>query len=147
MLYESSEEKNMLSRIDQDLHFAQTALDIRARRQEILASNLANADTPNYKARDINFSDALQSALNGTGSSLSLATDAAGQLSGSAASGTGMGANVLYRSSLQPSLDGNTVDMNVERADFADNAMHYRFLLDSLTGTFKEMALAVGPSQ
>jgi flagellar basal-body rod protein FlgB len=134
----------MLSKIDQDLRFAQTALSLRARRQEVIASNLANSDTPNYKARDIDFSSALQSALGGTSGAVTLATTSPGHIAsmGGGAGGSGS-AELMYRSSLQPSLDGNTVDTDVERASFADNAMHYQFLLQSLSGTFHTMSLAV----
>ncbi len=134
----------MLSKIDQDLHFAQTALSLRARRQEVIASNLANSDTPNYKARDINFSTALKSALGGVGGPVTLATTSPGHISGPGGSAGGSGgAALMYRSSLQPSLDGNTVDPDVERANFADNAMHYQFLIESMGSTFHLMSLAV----
>jgi flagellar basal-body rod protein FlgB len=134
----------MLSKIDQELNFAQTALGLRAKRQEIIASNLANSDTPNYKARDIDFTSALQSALGGAGGSVALATTSSAHLTGLNGGG---GADIKYRSSLQPSLDGNTVDSDVERASFAENAMHYQFLLESMTATFHKMSLAVGPDR
>ena len=133
----------MLSKLDQELQFAQTALSLRARRQEVLASNLANADTPNYKARDFDFASALKSAMGETGGSLALATTEPGHIGGLAAGNAADGVNLMYRGSVQPSLDGNTVDPDIERANFADNAMHYQFLLESLTGVFNKMKLAV----
>lgn len=136
----------MLSKIDQELSFVQTALDLRARRQEVIASNLANSDTPNYKARDFDFASALQSALGGTGGSLPLATTDSGHISGLGGMGGAAGADLMYRKPLQPSLDGNTVDPDLERANFADNTMHYQFLLANLTESFKEMSLALSSS-
>jgi flagellar basal-body rod protein FlgB len=134
---------DMLSKIDQELHFAQTALGLRARRQEVIASNLANSDTPNYKARDLDFSSALQSALGDSSGTLALTTTSPGHIAGLGGVGAAANAPLLYRSSLQPSLDGNTVDPDVERANFADNAMHYQFLIESMTSTFHKLSLAV----
>ena len=137
----------MLSKIDQELKFSHAALDLRALRQQVLASNLANSDTPNYKARDFDFSSALKSALNGTGASLALDTTSPRDISGSSGGpGAAAGVDLMYRTSVQPSLDGNTVDVDVERAAFADNAMHYQFLLASMTEMFHEMTLAVSPA-
>lgn len=132
----------MLSKIDQEIGFTRTALNLRAQRQEILASNLANSDTPNYKARDIDFASALKSALGGSGGALALTTTSSGHLPGLGAASGGTAADLLYRPSLQPSLDGNTVDPDVERANFADNSMHYQFLLNRLSGQFRTMTLA-----
>lgn len=137
----------MLSKIDQELRFAQTALDLRARRQEVIASNLANSDTPNYKARDFDFPSALKSALGAGGGSLSLATTSSGHIPGLGGAAGMPGVNMMYRTSLQPSLDGNTVDPDVERANFADNAMHYQFLIESMTATFKKISMAISPDK
>lgn len=60
----------MVNKLDEAFRFHQTALSLRAARQELLASNIANADTPNYKAKDINFASALQSALSGNAAKL-----------------------------------------------------------------------------
>lgn len=113
----------MSSRIDETLRFNQTALTLRAARQELIASNIANADTPNYKAKDIDFASALQGALAGSSAKLQIAATAGSHLGGS--SQGVLGAPILYRSAVQPSADGNTVDMDVERAQFADNALRY----------------------
>ena len=136
----------MLNKIDKELAFVQSALNLRARRQEILASNLANADTPNYKARDLDFATALRGAMGaagGMGGPLALNRTQSGHLDGANGGGNGA-ANLMYRGAVQPSLDGNTVDMDVERAHFADNALHYQFLLDRATAAFSTMKLAVG---
>lgn len=123
----------MSSRIDQMFQFQQTALNLRAARQELIASNIANADTPNYKAKDIDFASALQSALSGSGQKLQVAVTSPQHLAGATGESV-LGAPVMYRKPLQPSADGNTVDMDVERAQFADNALRYeasvRFVSD-----------------
>jgi len=93
------------------------ALAIRSQRMAMLASNIANAATPNYKARDINFEQAL-----------SLATGAG--KSADAASAESIG----YRVPVQPSLDGNTVELATEQTMFAENAVRYRTTLSFLEG-------------
>jgi len=135
----------MLNKIDKEIAFVQSALNLRARRQEVLAANLANADTPNYKARDVDFATALRGAMGagGIGGPLSLARTQARHLEANG-SGAGMGGNLMYRSTVQPSLDGNTVDMDVERAHFTENALHYQFLLDRATSSFSTLKMAVG---
>lgn len=136
----------MLSKIDKELAFVQSALDLRARRQEILAANIANADTPNYKARDLDFGAALKTAMGSVDGPLKLARTSGRHLDTGAAGGA-PGAFNKFRSVVQPSLDGNTVDVDVERAHFADNALHYQFLLDRATSTFRTMAQAVSSGQ
>jgi flagellar basal-body rod protein FlgB len=134
----------MLSRLDSDLNFVQTALKLRSQRQEVLAANLANADTPNFKARDLDFASALKGALAGGG--IQLARTSPRHLAASGGLG-GAGAGALkYRQSVQPSLDGNTVDMDVERAHFTDNALHLQFLLDRAGGTFRTARMALESS-
>lgn len=133
----------LLSRLDSDLAFVANALKLRAQRQAVLAANLANADTPNYKARDLDFASALKGAL-GSGA-LSLTRTAAGHLP--AASAGNAAARLQYRGVVQPSLDGNTVDPNIERAHFADNALHYQFLLERAMSTFRSAKLALEPAR
>jgi len=135
----------MLSKIDQELAFVQTAMSLRAKRQEILASNLANSDTPNYKARDLDFAAALRSATGAAGGALTLATTSERHLGG-LGSGVAGAAGVKYRSAVQPSLDGNTVDPDVERAHFAENAMHYQFMLERMRTSVEKMKLALSPT-
>lgn len=133
----------MLSKIDQEIAFVQSALNLRARRQEILAANIANSDTPNFKARDLDFGAALKGVMGAGGGPMALATTSARHLQGAGA-GTGKGAgHVMFRASVQPSLDGNTVDADVERAHFAENALHYQFLLDRAASSFRTMAQAL----
>jgi flagellar basal-body rod protein FlgB len=113
----------MINRIDNELGFHQRALSLRAYRQQVLASNIANADTPHYKARDVDFKASLQGAMGSVGGQLNLARTTSRHL----ASGDGApaGAKLLYRTETQSSVDGNTVDMDVERAAFAENAVQY----------------------
>jgi flagellar basal-body rod protein FlgB len=132
----------MLSKIDKEIAFVQSALDLRARRQEILAANIANSDTPNYKARDMDFAAALKGAMGSAGGNIAMARTSSRHLDGAASSGAA-GAHVKFRAAVQPSLDGNTVDQDVERAHFAENALHYQFLIDRATSSFRTMGQAL----
>ncbi len=118
------------------------ALKLRAQRNEVLSSNIANADTPNYKARDINFADALKGAGEGQLSmkkTRAAHQDAWGTLRG--------GTRAMYRVPMQPSLDGNTVEADVEQAAFAENAMQYRATLRFLDGKIRTLRLAIKGSE
>jgi len=132
----------MTSRIDSALQFHQTALSLRASRQELLASNIANADTPNYKAKDIDFASALQGALSGSTANLSMVTTSPSHLAGTTGESV-MGSPVMYRNVLQPSADGNTVDMDVERAQFADNALRYEASVKFISEQVKSVLTAL----
>jgi flagellar basal-body rod protein FlgB len=132
----------MSSRIDEAFGFQQAALRLREARQSLLASNIANADTPNYKARDIDFASALQGAMSGNSQQIPLSTTAARHFSG----GTGenvLGAPVMYRTTIQPSADGNSVDMDVERAQFADNAVRYEASVTFISDNIKDVLSAL----
>jgi len=134
----------MISRIDQQFNFSQTALNLRAYRQELLASNIANADTPNFKARDIEFNSALNGALGKSASgSLALTKTAAGHLT--AAGANRYDAPVQYRTEFQPSVDGNTVNMDIERAAFAENALQMEALLTFVKSDLKDLNAALQP--
>ncbi len=131
----------MASKIDNALSFQTRALGLRAYRQEVLASNIANADTPNYKARDFDFTSALKQAVAGRGTgALGLAATSAQHLPGTAEVAP---APLLYRSTVQPSVDGNTVDMDVERSQFSENAMQYQASLTFITSQIKLLQAAV----
>ena len=132
----------MTSRIDSSLQFNQTALSLRAARQELLSSNITTADTPNYKAKDIDFTSALQGVLSGKTANLPLVTTSPSHLAG-ATGETVMGAPVMYRNVLQPSADGNTVDMDVERAQFADNALRYEASVKFISDQVKDVLAAL----
>lgn len=132
----------MVSKIDNALQFNRTVLNLRSARQELIASNIANVDTPNYKAKDIDFAKTLQGAMSGNGAKLQLAGTVPHHLS----SGTGenvMGAPVMFRNALQPSADGNTVDMDVERAQFADNALRYEASVKFVDNQIKNVLTAL----
>ncbi len=99
------------------------AMIMRSRRSSVLASNIANADTPNYKARDVDFSAMFNQLDRRSGDVLSLAGTHSSHLqSGSAALDQGL----KYRNPLHASLDGNTVDSHVEQAKFSENALRYQ---------------------
>lgn len=110
------------------------ALLARSRRAEILAANLANADTPGYKARDVDFAALMRGQSGGSDGGL-VRTDARHLDPGGSRY---FGAEVLYREPGQPSLDGNTVDTQIEQAEFVKNAMQYqaslRFLNQRIQG-------------
>ena len=120
--------------------FAQheAALKIRALRNQVLSSNIANADMPNYKARDIDFHDTLRSAR---GEMLSLRRTSA--LHQNAWQTGSLGARVKYRVPVQPTLDGNTVETDVEQAAFAENAVQYRASLAFLNGSIRTLKFAI----
>lgn len=159
----------MLDKLDQEFAFGREALDVRAYRQELLSSNIANADTPGYKARDVDFSSALAGALKKTGAaagtaastgtlqmaqpvsvstSAGLAVTSQGHMAGASkltASGgsTDDYGKLAYRIPSQPSLDGNTVDMDSERVQFADNALHFEAGMTVISSQIKGMLSAI----
>ncbi len=114
------------------------ALQFRAHRNEVISSNIANADTPNYKARDLDFAAALKSASTG-GISLRRTSD----LHLQPAQSLGHGAKLMYRVPSQPTLDGNTVESDVEQAAFAENAVQYRASLAFLDGQIRTLRYAL----
>jgi flagellar basal-body rod protein FlgB len=133
----------MSGALDDYLRFHEVSLGLRAQRQQLLASNIANADTPNFKARDIDFNSALQSALSHNGQTTpGLAKTAASHISSSAETGPG-NSLLLYRSVQQGSVDGNTVDMDVERNQFADNAIRYEAGLTMISLQIKNLLAAI----
>lgn len=115
------------------------ALRIRSQRAELLASNLTNADTPNYKARDIDFQSALKMATSGQATGLK----ATHQNHFSGANGQFNSPSVQYRVSIQDSLDGNTVDEQIEQTQFMQNAVQYQASLEFLGARFKGLMKAV----
>ncbi|MFO1406030.1 MAG: flagellar basal body rod protein FlgB [Steroidobacteraceae bacterium] len=114
------------------------ALALRAQRMQVLASNLANADTPGYKARDLDFEEALSGA---GGTPLALATPNPAHLGGTGvAAGT---AEEKYRIPFQPSLDGNTVDAPMDQARFSENALAYQVSLTFVNNRFTTLLTAI----
>ena len=129
--------------LDTYLGVQQDALKVQSKRMEVLAKNLANVDTPNYKAQDIDFKTALAQA-GSPGSSLALTTTSANQIGNNATTGdVDNSAALKYRVPLAPSLDGNTVDAQLEQAAFADNTVRYQATLTFLSGAFKNLMTAI----
>jgi flagellar basal-body rod protein FlgB len=130
--------------IDSYLGVQQDALNVQSKRMEVLAKNLANADTPNYKAQDIDFRAALAQA-GSAGAGLRMAGTTAGQNIGTstADSNVDLSSALKYRTPLAPSLDGNTVDVQMEQAKFAENTVRYQATLTFLTGSLKDLMTAI----
>jgi len=119
-----------------------TALKLRSQRTEVLASNLANIDTPGYRARDIDFKSVLAAANGGESSSVQMAAPRPGHIGAATANGTAT-PELKYRTPLAPSLDGNTVDAQLEQAAFAENAVHYQATLSFLSAKFRSLMTAI----
>lgn len=130
----------MIKQLTDTLNFQTQALVLRSERQRLLASNIANADTPGYKARDMDFATALREATRGVRGG-ALATTQVGHLSPPV--GARAEARLLYAAPSQTNLDNNTVDMDRERASFADNSIKYeatlRFINSSVRTTLDSM--------
>ncbi len=114
------------------------AAAISSRRSELLASNMANAETPNYKARDLDFRSLLGSADNMGNLEISR-TNSKHIIAGD----QGIGGEPLYRIPTQPSIDGNTVDPLIEKAEFMKNSMRYQASLRFLNGKISSLRLAI----
>lgn len=124
------------------LTFHATALKLRSLRQQVLSSNLANADTPGYRARDFDFARALNEQLGATVNHSALPVSRTNK--GHLASASRLdGPEMLYRASHQPSLDGNTVDPDVERAQFGENAVMTEATLTFLNSTLRSRLSAI----
>ena len=122
--------------IDQFLNGSATALSLRQKRLEILGSNIANAATPNFKARDIDYASAYKNATSGG----ELETTAS-NLIGFA--GQGLEPSSLFRVPVSPSLDGNTVELHIEQVQFAENATRYEATLQFLNGRIRTLRSAL----
>ncbi|GAB4475880.1 MAG: flagellar basal body rod protein FlgB [Burkholderiaceae bacterium] len=133
----------MIDRLTATFDFHAEALKLRAERSRVLASNIANADTPHYKARDFDFRAALANAV-GEQSVRAAAQPVRTSAMHLAASGGAAGApTLLYRTPLQTSLDGNTVDLDRERASFAENTVRYEASLRFLNGQIRTLLAAI----
>lgn len=122
-----------------DNRFQEAALNVLAKRQSMIASNIANADTPQYKAVDIDFAEALHTALNNAQRKpveLNLTANSHIPAHGSPAP---IGQTLLYHQPYQAAVDGNTVEMDVERAKFSENSIRYEFAVQQVGSDFKEM--------
>ncbi|MQQ99465.1 flagellar basal body rod protein FlgB [Glaciimonas soli] len=132
-----------MDKLDGALRFQQEALNLRARRQEVIASNIAHADTPNFKARDFDFSSTLAQTVERGRQAMatSMTITSAGHIQGDQVGH--VEADLLYRVPSQSSVDGNTVEMDVERVNFADNALHYEASMTVISGQIKSMLSAI----
>lgn len=123
-----------MNAIRQHLEFQATALDIRERRNALLGSNIANSATPGYKARDINFEDELETQISGGGILMNdprhLSPDGASE-------------KVLFRDPLNPTLDGNTVELGVEQMEFSENTVRYASSLTFLNNRISSLLSAI----
>ena len=135
----------MPTEIDRLLSLDQAALSVRASRSQVIASNIANADTPGYQARDIDFKAALGTALgvNPTQTPVALVRTSERHLPANAIGGSPASPALVYRTVSQPSIDNNTVDVNVERAQFADNSMRYEAAITFINAKVKAMLAAL----
>jgi flagellar basal-body rod protein FlgB len=124
------------------LKFGETALKLRTFRQEILSNNLANSDTPGYKARDIRFADVLKAQLEGNSPStgVSMTTTHSAHITGKS---TTDDPRLLYRVPNQPSKDDNTVDSDVELSEFTKNSVFTEAALTFLGGTLSSRLSAI----
>ena len=146
----------MIGNMTSALDFHSKALVLRAERQRIIASNIANADTPGYAARDLNFKDAMSEATgSGLSSQLRATTSPRGSinststnarhipLTGIAGSSLGDASNLAYTTQSQPTADSNSVDMDRERANFSDNSVRYEATLRFINGQSKTLLSAI----
>ena len=136
----------MFDRLTSALDYQTKALALRAERQRVIASNIANADTPGYAARDINFQQAMRQALEGQGGSSSLAR-ASGPTNARhlpiAAGGSSSDDRLGYEMQIQPSMDGNSVDLDQERGKFVDNSIRYESTLRFINGYSRTILSAI----
>jgi flagellar basal-body rod protein FlgB len=121
----------MIQRMTGALDFQTQALTLRAERQRLIAGNIANADTPGYVARDFDFAAALRDAVGARGP--------AGNDLGQPIAGRAAAATLRYALPAQTNLDGNSVDMDRERASFVDNSVKYEATLRFINGSVRTM--------
>jgi len=135
----------MPNRLTDSLDFQGQALQLRSERQRLIASNIANADTPGYIARDMDFAKTLQAATGTLPAAGALATSHAGHLGtgGTTAAGAKVAGELLYATPSQTNLDRNTVDMDRERASFADNAIKYEATLRFINSSVRTSLSAI----
>jgi flagellar basal-body rod protein FlgB len=132
----------MLNQLTKTLDYQGQALSLRSERQRLIASNIANADTPGYVARDMDFSQALREATGAARASGAMSATRAGHLSGNN-NGARSEPQLLYATASQTNLDSNSVDMDRERANFVDNAVKYEATLRFINGNVRTMLDAI----
>jgi flagellar basal-body rod protein FlgB len=130
--------------LDSYLGIHKESLVLSSRRNTVIASNIANADTPGFKARDIDFQQALKQATGGNAPASVLRTTDARHINGSDGIG---GAPLKYRAPMQPSVDGNTVETEREQAEFSKNAIRYQASLSFINSSIRGMITALRGGQ
>jgi flagellar basal-body rod protein FlgB len=133
---------------DKALGIHEQALNVRTTRARLIANNLANADTPNFKARDIDFREILNSASrNNNANELTMTKTRANHQGGLAnmnnVSVFSKDVALLYRNPTQPSIDGNTVDEHVEHSEFMENALAFQASFTLLNKKFMGLKTAI----
>jgi len=126
---------------DRALGLHEKALSFRADRAEVIANNIANADTPNYKARDLDFASVLESQQPGSERSFQTARTHGSHIA--MESFIDQAAGLRYRVASQPSIDGNSVDTQVEQAKYAQNAIDFQASFTFLNSKFKGLMTAI----
>jgi len=116
---------------------------IEEKRGELIANNLANADTPGYQARDIDFRQAMARASGGATTGVTLSTTQSGHIGSATSADAATNPDLKYRTPLAPALDGNTVDAQIEQAAFAENAVRYQATLTFLNSKFRGLLTAI----
>ncbi len=127
--------------LDAYLGIQPEALQLQSRRMQVIADNLANVDTPNYKARDIDFQAALAAAAGGADAPVTLETTQPDDIGANAAAGGS--AELKYRVPLAPSLDGNTVSSELEQAAFAETTVRYQATLTFISTSLRNLMTAI----
>jgi len=117
------------------------ALRVRAERQQVLAGNIANADTPGYRARDVDFGAAMAAEMGGSSGALPLRRTSPRHLAG--ASGDNLAPFIGYRTGGTMGIDGNNVDLAREDTRFTSNALAYRADLSFLHGRIQGLKMAI----
>lgn len=134
----------MTTQIDRMFSLHSTALSARGFRSQVLASNIANADTPGYQARDVDFKAALSKAAGvQSADHPALVRTSSRHMNAGAPDALSSVGPLVYRTVTQASIDNNTVDVNVERAQFADNAMRYEASLTFINAKIKSLMAAI----
>jgi len=128
---------------DLDAHFKLHAesLKLSSRRSEMIARNLANTETPNYKASDLDFRKALAAALGEGGADVGMTATSAGHLGGGRS--VNLGNHLIDRAPLIDSLDGNTVDSQAEQAAFAETSIRYQASLNFVNSQLRGLMTAI----
>ena len=137
----------MIDQLTGSLNVYEQAIELRHERQKMLTNNIANADTPGYKARDFDFASELQKAVDqgSSGNQLALSQTSGRHIQRQV--GGGVSVDVGYRVPAQPSLDGNTVEMDRERAAFSDNSVRYQAAVSMLDSRIQGLKSAMQPAR